>query len=338
MPEIGKALDGSSCLPIGLPELSMAERATTVLGRPQITAGVVAGYIRACLKNLIRIVSRYLDGGPLMSKRIRGLLILSLVLIAASATGGPIERARSLEAAPTEESPPPGANNWECRPSAQSPQPVVLVHGTFASMAENWFALSPYLVSQGYCVFALNYGNRGTQSVADSAQELAVFVDKVGAAAGATKVSIVGHSQGGLMPRYFIRFLGGASKVNELIGLAPSNHGTIVAPWGTRSCQACVEQSANSAFLQKLNEGRDVEVGVDYTVIATRYDEVVIPYQSQFLNGPPEQVTNVTLQDRCPMNLSNHGSVAFDSAVFQWILNGLSRAGPADPSFRPVCL
>ena len=28
------------------------------------------------------------------------------------------------------------------------------------------------------------------------------------------------------MPRYYLRFLGGAAKVHSLVGLAPSNHGT----------------------------------------------------------------------------------------------------------------
>ena len=46
------------------------------------------------------------------------------------------------------------------------------------------------------------------------------------AATGAAKVSMVGHSQGGMMPRYYIKFLGGASKVDDLVGLSPSNHGT----------------------------------------------------------------------------------------------------------------
>ena len=52
------------------------------------------------------------------------------------------------------------------------------------------------------------------------------FVNQVLAATGAHKVDIVGHSQGGMMPRYYIKNLGGASKVNTLVGLAPSNHGT----------------------------------------------------------------------------------------------------------------
>lgn len=112
---------------------------------------------------------------------------------------------------------PPGANNWSCRPSAAHPEPVVLVHGTIENMTDNWYTLSPLLHDSGYCVFALNYGQQpqihvglpgstkpgGTAPVAESAGRLAAFVKRVLAATGASKVDIVGHSQGGMMPRYY---------------------------------------------------------------------------------------------------------------------------------------
>ena len=130
---------------------------------------------------------------------------------------------------------PPGANNWSCKPSAAHPRPVILVHGTFADMSDSWQALSPLLYDNGYCVFALNYGSYdGSGSLGvyahrrsrSSAAQLATFVNRVLAATGASKVDLVGHSQGGMMPRYYIKFLGGAAKVHTLVGLAPSNHGT----------------------------------------------------------------------------------------------------------------
>ncbi len=79
--------------------------------------------------------------------------------------------------------PPPGANNFSCKPSAAHPYPVVLVHGTLANMNDNWQAASPILANHGYCVFAFNYGGsspasdiQGTGDIAASAQQLAAFV------------------------------------------------------------------------------------------------------------------------------------------------------------------
>ncbi|MGR7003460.1 esterase/lipase family protein [Yinghuangia aomiensis] len=135
---------------------------------------------------------------------------------------------------------PVGANDFGCRPSAEHPHPVVLVHGTFGNMTDSWQSLSPLLANNGYCVFALDYGGspgnlfQGYGDIPASAGQLAVFVDRVLAATGAPKVDIVGHSQGGMMPRYFIRNLGGAAKVHELVGLAPR---TTAPPCG--ACSTC---------------------------------------------------------------------------------------------------
>ena len=53
---------------------------------------------------------------------------------------------------------PPGANDWNCRPSAQHPNPVLLSNGTTANAYENWANLSQKLANAGYCVFAGNFG------------------------------------------------------------------------------------------------------------------------------------------------------------------------------------
>jgi triacylglycerol esterase/lipase EstA (alpha/beta hydrolase family) len=249
--------------------------------------------------------------------------------------------------------PPPGANDWGCRPSAAHPRPVVLVHGTFEDMTDNWNALSPLLKNNGYCVFALNYGGLigghigGTGHVAASAGELASFVDRVRAATGAAKVDIVGHSQGGMMPRYYLRFLGGAAKVAGLVGLAPSNHGTTVDGIATLAgaipgatgvvgalCGACTDQFKGSAFLQQLNAGGDTVPGVRYTVIETAYDEVVTPYTSAFLSGPA--VTNITIQRKCILDAAEHVAIAYDHVALREVLNALDPAHARGTLCTPV--
>jgi len=249
---------------------------------------------------------------------------------------------------------PPGANDWSCKPTTAHPYPVVLVPGTFESMAKNWATLSPYLKNSGYCVFALNYGNvNGVDAsgpVADSASELAPFLDAVLAATGTQQVDLVGHSQGGMMPRYYMGFLGGAAKVHQLVGIAPSNHGTagvitpppdFVPPVGSDpnpACAACSDQATGSPFLTRLNSIGDLVDGPSYTVISTRNDEVVTPYTSQALTGSANRVTNIVIQDKCPNDPIEHDQTPNDPVVQQLVGNALAQAtGPADPAFHPAC-
>jgi triacylglycerol esterase/lipase EstA (alpha/beta hydrolase family) len=220
----------------------------------------------------------------------------------------------------TPDTPPPGANNPSCALTAAHPDPVILVNGTFANMDDNWQAASPLLANNGYCVYAFNYGGtsptspiQGLGDIATSAGQLATFVNTVLAETGASKVDLVGHSQGGMMPRYYLNFLGGASKVNDFVALAPSNYGTtldgltelasllgvtneINGPLSS-ACESCVQQEQGSSFLANLNASPTV-AGVHYTVIESVDDEVVTPYSNAFLPAA-SNVTNILVQNQC---------------------------------------
>jgi triacylglycerol esterase/lipase EstA (alpha/beta hydrolase family) len=243
---------------------------------------------------------------------------------------------------------PGGANDWNCKPSIIRPRPVVLVHGTFESMQFNWAALSPVLKRTGYCVFALNYGAPdgsllyGTGDIATSAGQLSAFVDQVLAATKASKVDLVGHSQGGMMPRYYLKFLDGASKVNQLIAIAPSNHGTdlsglvllanllgLTGPIAHICGVACEQQIVGSDFLANLNNGGDTVPGPSYTVLSTKYDEVVTPYTTQFLSG--SNARNFILQDKCPFDGAGHIGITRDPVMIKFVLNTLGTVGPNWP-------
>ncbi|AEM86186.1 esterase/lipase family protein [Streptomyces violaceusniger] len=235
-----------------------------------------------------------------------------------------------------------GWNDYSCKPSAQHPRPVVLVHGTLGNSVDNWLGFAPYLVKRGYCVFSLDYGQlpavpffHGLGAVDQSAKQLSTHVDRVLAATGAAKVDMVGHSQGGMMPRYYLKFLGGAPKVNALVGVAPTNHGTTLSgltklldyfPGAgdliAKGAPGLMDQVVGSDFLRRLNEGGDTVPGVRYTVIATKYDEVATPYQAQFLSGP--NVKNVVIQDLCATDISEHLAIGLtDGLAFHEAVNAL---------------
>ena len=233
-----------------------------------------------------------------------------------------------------------GANNWSCRPTSAHPSPVVIVHGTFGDRRALLGRLSWRVHKAGYCVFALDYGNRATGPIEKSAAQLRTFVNRVLATTGAAKVSMVGHSQGGMMPRYYIKFLGGGRKVVDLVGLAPSNHGTanplLLTPGVGVLCPACRQQKTGSAFLRKLNAGDETPGPVSYTNIVTQYDEVVLPYTSGYLTG--RRTTNVSLQAKCRFDHSGHLLIPRDGPAIRLALNALGRRGPASKTYRPSCL
>jgi triacylglycerol esterase/lipase EstA (alpha/beta hydrolase family) len=245
--------------------------------------------------------------------------------------------------------PPRGANDFSCRPSAAHPDPVVLVHGLGATMGENWSYIAPLLAKHGYCVFALTYGLDprfpffgGVIPVEQSAPELGAFVDQVLSATGAQKVDLVGHSEGTFMPQYWLKFLGGASKVNRYVAMTPLYAGTNVAgaavlrdagaAFGVSQiilnlvgsfCGSCSEFLAGSPMVQKLSQGGAAAPGVTYTTLMTRYDELVVPYTSGTL---PPPATNIVLQNVCPNDIDEHAAEAFDPVVVQLIFNALDPA------------
>ena len=248
---------------------------------------------------------------------------------------------------------PPGANDWACKPTTRHPRPVVLVHGTFGNKNTNWQTHAPLLANNGYCVFALTYGVAegtprgldqfgGMDRIETSAQQLKEFVAKVLRATGASQVDILGHSQGTLMPNYYAKFLGGGPYIHSYVSLAPLWHGTDVGAQGQTTesmkvyspssneapgCAACSQMGTGSEFMQKMRRGGVKVDGITYTNIVTRYDQLVSPYTSGIEPG----MRNITVQDHCSTDYTEHFEIASDPVAAGFVLNALDPAHP-----RPV--
>ena len=249
-----------------------------------------------------------------------GVAVLGLAIASASTPAGasPVSTATASPSAV-----------GSCRVTAAHPFPVILVHGTFENSGM-WSQFQPVLEQAGFCVSTIDYNS--LQDMATSARQLNTFVNRVLAASGGTKVDIVGHSQGGMMPRFFLKNLNGAARTHSLIGLAPSNYGTTLSglaviggPLVGLFCTSCAQQIQGSAFLNALNSPTDVVPGVNFTVIETNRDEVVTPFRNAFLKGAG--ATNLLIQNFCPADIAGHIALAQeDRNAWRLVLNALDPA------------
>lgn len=201
-------------------------------------------------------------------------------------------------------------DDWRARPSSEQPCPIVLIHGTGATKA-CWAALGADLRTLGYVVFAPDFGERSTKAVAESAAQVGAYIDAVLKVTGAAKVVLVGHSQGGILARYWMRHLGGASKVHQLICLGVPNHGTTPAGYlpdtirtsnVERGLQQIIsdwfgpsgfELLTDSPLIDALNADGDTLPGIHYSCITTKNDAIITPVESCFLSG----AHNIYIQD-----------------------------------------
>jgi pimeloyl-ACP methyl ester carboxylesterase len=232
-----------------------------------------------------------------------------------------------------------GSNDPACTPSAAHPDPVVVLHGLGATYDEDLNVLQAYLAGKGYCTFSETYGDfpgfpyvGGLRPIADSAAEIRDQVLRVLAETGAAKVDIVGHSEGGFQSLYVTKTQGIADRVGTVVAIAPPTHGTtfgglvnLAYLFGVRSqvagalqtfgCPACDDLITDGAAVRTLTSGPIAQPGVHYTVITSRYDEMVTPTETSFVREPG--VVNEYVQDFCPLDPVGHLNEAYDLNVWK---------------------
>jgi triacylglycerol esterase/lipase EstA (alpha/beta hydrolase family) len=211
--------------------------------------------------------------------------------------------------------------------------PVIIVAGTFAGegTADVYYApLAARLRSDGYQAFIFGLPGSGLGDIAATSQALNAFADGVRMQTGAARVDLIGHSQGGLVGRFYIKYLGGASEVDSMISLGAPHYGTSLANLanllGLGSCLgvvACQQMAIGSSFLASLNAGDDTIGNVDYTNIASALDEIVTPYWNAFLNNDGNN-HNVLVQSPCFLRVVGHIGLPLDGTVYSGIQDSLA--------------
>ncbi len=93
-----------------------------------------------------------------------------------------------------------------------------------------------------------------------------------------------------------------------------------------------------------MNSGQETFPGISYTEIYSRQDQFATPAAddtgTSSLHGGGGRVTNVALQDICPLHLADHFKlVSYDPVGSALAMDALTHEGPADPARidRAVC-
>ncbi|GAC52049.1 triacylglycerol lipase [Gordonia amicalis NBRC 100051 = JCM 11271] len=224
---------------------------------------------------------------------------------------------------------PAGSNRFGCR-DREGRDPIVLLHATAMNQSANWAYLAPTLANAGYCVFSTTYGQAswsgttgGLGNKERSARQVGPFIDNVLAATGATKVDLIGHSQGGAIAQLVTQLPGRAAQVDTIVALSASHQG--FSRVGSITDRLPARAPGQSYWGPR-------HPSIDYVNFATRYDKISTPYQVTLMTPGPN-VVNTLVQDVCPASKIGHVGMAYSPTVAALVRNALD----PDHSVPVVC-
>jgi len=222
--------------------------------------------------------------------------------------------------------------------------PILLVPGTNLDPGSNYswnYERAFAALHWPYCTVTLPYHTMGDIQVAG---EYVVYALRSIAATADRPVDILGYSQGGMLPRWALRFWPDTRPlVHSYVALDPSNHGTLDA---NAACQSqCApadwQQAANSRFIDALNSYTETFAGIYYTVVYSRADEIVVPNLdasgSSSLHTGAGHIADIAVQEICPNDLSEHLAMgSYDPVGYALAVDAFSHEGLADPADIPA--
>jgi triacylglycerol lipase len=146
-------------------------------------------------------------------------------------------------------------------------EPVVLVHGYLGSEGD-MAAMRDALAAAGHPAYTIDLP--GEENTAN-AEAVRALVDRVRADHGGARVSLVGHSMGGLSTRHYLKSLGGTEAVRSYVSMGTAHHG--YAPACLLPTFLGGQMCPGSDFLRRLNEGDETPGDVRYATLTSSLDE-----------------------------------------------------------------
>jgi pimeloyl-ACP methyl ester carboxylesterase len=207
------------------------------------------------------------------------------------------------------------------------PEPVVvLLHGTGSSVRNAWsWSYQRALTTQGFDVCSVELVDRGAGDIQESAARVAGAVESLVAARH--RVTLVGHSQGGLVARTVLHWWPELrTHVDDLVMLGTPNQGIPMAELvcAERCVPAYQQMRVDSRFLRALNTSRHEFGAISVTSVAAA-DDVLVPPDRAWVGS----AANLVVQDFCSGRAVGHSGLVGDAAAFAIALDAITHTGPA---------
>lgn len=217
--------------------------------------------------------------------------------------------------------PPPvargGVDDPRCVPARGTPDPVLVVAGTFATRA-TVRPLARRLARKGACAWTVALAARGAADPARSQAVVGAFAREVLRRTGAGRLALVGHSQGASVAHAVALRELPRGAVTDVVGLAPYRQAVRLPLLGVLA--------THRRFLRDLRRA-GAPPPTAWTNLVTRDDELLRP-ASGYLPAAPN-VANLALQDGCPTARPGHAGLVDHPAAAAVALDALRRPGPA---------
>lgn len=160
-------------------------------------------------------------------------------------------------------------------------RPVLLLPG-FMATRRGLTVLERRLRRDGYGVFSLNLGGLlgtfNTRSIEETGLLVREKVERLYRKYDLGPLTIIGHSKGGLIGRYYVKRLGGHERCAALVTLGTPHHGTPTAYWGAALtglfAPSIWQLMPMSPFIRRLKEG-EFPKHVHFASIYSKGDQVV---------------------------------------------------------------
>jgi len=215
------------------------------------------------------------------------------------------------------------------------PRPVLLLYG-FMSTRRTFEVLEHRLRRDNFCVWSINLGGLfdafNTKGIDHCAEKVREKVDRLYARYPQMgPLSIIGHSMGGLIGRYYVKRLGGDRRVRNLITLGTPHNGSPTAYFGILSyglvSRSIWQMTPMSPFIRRLKMGafpRDVR----FVSVYSKADRVN-PFPSCILETREhDNLLNIEVAD------CSHREFVTRRTVYQVVKQQLS-IGYGDPVSWP---